>query len=201
MPVLISLFLNFSKFSLLCFGGGYILIPLLFDEFVHRQALLTAEQFGNLISIAQVTPGPVGLNTATYVGFFDAGVPGAVFATFGLIFPTLILSSTAVYGLNRWKETFFIKALMKGTRLAAVAMILYAVTIFFGMSVFSEAIPWDEIIKMIFLQDASIPNTFKVSHSGIIIFLISIFMSVQLKMSSTEIILQSALLGAALHAI
>ena len=82
---LIGIFLNFCKFSLLCFGGGYMLIPLLTAEFVGDGKLLTVHQFGNLVSVSQLTPGPVGINTATFTGFIQQGFWGALAATVGLV--------------------------------------------------------------------------------------------------------------------
>ena len=66
-----ELYVTFFKFGLLCFGGGYMLVPLLSADLVGNApgAPLTPEAFANLVSIAQVTPGPIGINTATYVGF------------------------------------------------------------------------------------------------------------------------------------
>ena len=90
---LVSIFLVFFKFGLLCFGGGYMLIPLLSAELVGTGPShpLTPEAFANLVSIAQVTPGPVGINTATYVGYTQRGVLGACLGTVGMVMPALFL--------------------------------------------------------------------------------------------------------------
>ena len=138
MSQYLMLFLHFCKFSVLCFGGGYMLIPLLTAEFVDQEQVLTMSEFGNLLSVAQVTPGPVGLNTATYVGYVNEGFFGSLAASLGLIVPTILIGCSAAAGINRWKETFLVKGMLKGTRLAAVALIMYAVTIFFGMSIFTQ---------------------------------------------------------------
>ena len=95
MTQYIVLFFQFCKFSVLCFGGGYMLIPLLTAEFVDREGVLTMDQFGNLLSVAQVTPGPVGLNTATYVGFVNGGFFGSLAASLGLIAPTIVIGCSA----------------------------------------------------------------------------------------------------------
>ena len=105
------LFLTFVKYGLLCFGGGYMLIPLLLSDFVGEGKVFTSEEFGNLVSIAQMTPGPVGINTATYVGYLQGAFLGALLATFGLVVPSLILGSAAVTGINRWKDTFAVRGI------------------------------------------------------------------------------------------
>ena len=116
----IVLFFQFCKFSVLCFGGGYMLIPLLTAEFVDREQVLTMSEFGNLLSVAQVTPGPVGLNTATYVGYVNEGFFGSLAASLGLIAPTIVIGCSAAAGIARWKDKFVVKGMLKGTRLAAV---------------------------------------------------------------------------------
>jgi len=70
---LLYLFLQFVKFGALAFGGGFTIFPLLFDTFVTQTGDFTADAFGNLISIAQITPGPVTINIATFVGFLRGG--------------------------------------------------------------------------------------------------------------------------------
>ena len=130
-----ALFWLFAKFSLLCFGGGYMLIPLFFADCVEQRGLLSAEELGNLISVAQLTPGPVGINAATYLGFRMQGLVGAAAATLGLVLPTLLLGSLAVMLLRRYEKSFLISGLLRGTRLAAQALVLSAALIFLKLAV------------------------------------------------------------------
>ncbi len=140
---MIHLLFTFCKYGILCFGGGYMMIPMILADFVGNGKIFSVEEFGNLLSISQITPGPVGINTATYVGYLNAGFGGALFATVGLVLPSLLLVSLAVTGINHWKETTIVRGILYGTRLASVSMILFAVTVFWGMSVFTMQIPWD----------------------------------------------------------
>ena len=110
--IAIHLFLTFCKFSLLCFGGGYMLIPLLTAEFVGEGKLLTVERFGNLVSISQLTPGPVGINTATFTGFLQGGFWGSLAATAGLVFPTLILAGLAISFINANKDKKWLQGIL-----------------------------------------------------------------------------------------
>ena len=192
------LFLQFCKFSVLCFGGGYMLIPLLTAEFVDQEQVLTMDEFGNLLSVAQVTPGPVGLNTATYVGFVNGGFWGSLAASLGLIVPTLLIGCSATAGIDHWKDRFVVRGMLKGTRLAAVALIMFAVTIFFGMSIFTSTIPWEAFGSLFRLERPVLPDGFGISPSGVLICGTVIVLMLRTKLPSTALLLGSAATGALL---
>ena len=194
------LFLHFCKFTVLCFGGGYMLIPLLTEEFVGPDKVLTESAFGNLVSVAQVTPGPVGLNTATYVGYVNAGFFGSLAASLGLIVPTVLIGCSAAAGINRWKETFLVRGMLKGTRLAAVALIMFAVTIFFGMSIFTQTIPWESLGALFKLERPVLPEGFALSPAGILICGVTIVLMLKTKLPTTALLLGAAAAGAILSA-
>jgi len=196
----IVLFFQFCKFSVLCFGGGYMLIPLLTAEFVDREQVLTMSEFGNLLSVAQVTPGPVGLNTATYVGYVNEGFFGSLAASLGLIAPTILIGCSAAAGINRWKETFLVKGMLKGTRLAAVALIMFAVTIFFGMSVFTQTIPWESLGALFKFERPMLPEGFAISPAGVLICGVTIVLMLKTKLPTTALLLGAAAAGALLSA-
>ena len=195
------LFLQFCKFSVLCFGGGYMLIPLLTTEFVEREQVLTMSEFGNLLSVAQVTPGPVGLNTATYVGYVNAGFFGSLAASLGLIVPTILIGCSASAGINRWKDTFLVKGMLKGTRLAAVALIMFAVTIFLGMSVFTRTIPWEAFGALFRFERPVLPEDFSVSLPGVLICGAVIVLTLKTKIPTTVLLIGSAAAGAVFAAL
>ena len=194
------LFLQFCKFTVLCFGGGYMLIPLLTEEFVGPDKVLTESAFGNLVSVAQVTPGPVGLNTATYVGYVNGGFFGSLAASLGMVVPTLVLGCSAVAGINRWKDTFLVRGMLKGTRLAAVALIMYAVTIFFGMSIFTQQIPWNAFGALFKFERPVLPDGFAISLPGVLICGTVIVLMLKTKLPTTAVLLGSAAAGALLAA-
>ena len=144
------LYLTFLKFGLLCFGGGYMLVPFLAADLVGEPPRpLSPETFANLISIAQITPGPVGINTATYVGFLQQGVAGGIAATFGMITPSLILTLLAIRMLRRWEKSAAVRGFLAGMRPASWGFIWAAATIFAGYSIFSAPIPWLEPGKLL----------------------------------------------------
>ena len=186
---LFGIFLTFCKFSLLCFGGGYMLIPLLTAEFVGNGKLLTAEQFGNLVSISQLTPGPVGINAATFTGFLQNGFSGALVATVGLVFPTLILATAAVSLIRAWKDHPVVQCIIYGARLGAAALVVYAVVIFAGLSVFSGP------VVDFFRSGATRPG---ISLCGLLITAVTFVLILKFKLKITWVILLSGALGALL---
>lgn len=162
------LFWQFAKFSMICFGGGYMLIPLLISTFVGDQKLLTMAEFGNLLAVAQITPGPVGINAATYVGYLEAGVSGAAAATVGMVVPTLILGCAAVIGMRRWKNSAWLNAALNGIRIAALALVWFAVLLFLGISVFTAPIPWADLCRFHW------PEEFGISPAGLVICAVTV---------------------------
>ncbi|MEA4862927.1 MAG: chromate transporter [Victivallaceae bacterium] len=149
-----TLYWLFAKFGVLCFGGGYVLVPLIIDELVMADgvdnfAVLTPAMFGNLVAIAQMTPGPIGLNTATFVGYMagsahggiGAGIVGGLVGTCGLLLPGLALVILASYYLDRFKDSLVVEGLLAGLRPASLALIMMAVVIFLGMGIFDGPLP------------------------------------------------------------
>lgn len=192
---LLELFLTFATFGLLCFGGGYMLVPLIIQKFVETEKIFTFEEFGNLLSISQITPGPIGINTATYVGYMQSGFIGAFIATFSLVLSALILTPLAVISMNKWKDKFIVKGILKGTRISALSLIIYAVLIFLGMSVFTASIPWLEILKYITFQEFTMPDNFSLSLKGTLICVLSVIAVFKTKISATYLIIISGILG------
>ena len=105
--IYLQLFLSFLQIGLFSFGGGYAAMPLIQDQVVTRYGWLSMAEFTDLITISQMTPGPIAVNSATFVGIRIAGIPGALVATFGCILPSCILalpgstSSTAICRCSR----------------------------------------------------------------------------------------------------
>ena len=86
--VLLNLFWSYFKIGLFSFGGGYAMIPLMELEIISRHGWLTAAEFADIIAIAETTPGPIAINSATYVGFRMAGIIGSIVATLGVVSPS-----------------------------------------------------------------------------------------------------------------
>ena len=189
------LMLTFAKFGLLCFGGGYMIIPMLLHTFVEEEHLLTLSSFGNLISLAQITPGPVSINSATYVGFLTNGILGGISASVGLILPGLFLAYFTVRFLQTWKGTFFVNGLLTGMRMAAVAMVMYACLIFMQLSVFSKPVPWREFFNFLIFKPYQLDG-FHLNIFEAVICLLSFLIVYYTKISITVLLFIMAFIGA-----
>ena len=193
-----TLFLIFAKFGCISFGGGFVLVPILIAEMVEKRQVISMEVFGNLVSIAQVTPGPIGINAATYIGYLQSGVPGALLASLGLIFPSLMLGPLAFYGIARWKDTLLISGMLKGIRPVSLALVFFAVFLFMGMSVFTAQIPFGVLLDLIRTGTVEIPTDFRLSWGGLGICAGGMLLMWKTKLSTTVLILGSAAAGALL---
>ena len=140
------LFLHFMVYGFLCFGGGYMLIPFITSDLVNG-GYLSQSAFANLSSIAQITPGPIGLNTATYVGFLQSGIGGSLAASFGLVTPAFLMVIMALKLLKRYENTVFIKGFLTGMKPASLGFTCAALLIFMGMSLFTAPLPLAEWLK------------------------------------------------------
>ena len=142
-------FLLFVKYSALCFGGGYVLIPLLNADMVGAPPkLLTPELFARYISISQVTPGPVFINVATFVGYLQSGFFGALGATLGAVALSVPLVVLAIKLLRKYESSIWVRGFFRGMRPASFGLILAAAWIFFEMSVLSSKVPWNDFSKI-----------------------------------------------------
>ena len=124
--ILWELFITFMQISLLAVGGGYVAIPLMESTIVEQRAWLSMPAFADLVTIAEMTPGPIALNAATFVGFRVAGLPGALIATLGVILPSLVLVSLLFWLYRRYRTLAFMQSILKALRPVVVALIAAA---------------------------------------------------------------------------
>ena len=132
--------LVFLKYGALAFGGGYVLVPMYIRDFVGAGApflQLPSEEFANLMALTQMTPGPIGINAATFFGYRLGGVAGAAVATAALVLPGAVLLSLALASLERFSGSRVVKGILAGVRPATMALMLSAAISFAGMSVWS----------------------------------------------------------------
>lgn len=137
----VQLFFSFLLVGLFSVGGGYAAIPLIQAQVVEAHGWLTMAEFTNLVTIAEMTPGPIAVNSATFVGIRIAGVPGAVVATLGCIFPALILVSVLAYLYRRYQSAPALDSVLSCLRPAVVALIAAAGLAMLGTAVLSGAAP------------------------------------------------------------
>lgn len=124
--IIIYLFLIFAKIGLFAFGGGYAVLPLIEKEIVRNTQWLTYNEFLNIVTISQLTPGPIAINAATFVGYKEGGIIGAISATLGVCFPSMILILIVIRFLKRFEASTVVNRLIKGLRPAVIALIAAA---------------------------------------------------------------------------
>jgi len=135
--ILVRLLTSFFRLGLFTIGGGYAMLPLIQKE-VQRYGWMTAEEFIDMIAIAEMTPGPVGVNTATFVGFRQAGFLGAVAATTGIALPSLILVIAVSKVLDKFREHPLVSRMLLGIR-PVVAGLIASAALFVAEAAFRRA--------------------------------------------------------------
>jgi chromate transporter len=123
--ILATLFWEFFKIGLFAIGGGPVTIPFLFD-LTEKYDWFTAQELTNMIAVSQSTPGPIGVNMATYAGFQTAGVLGGLVATFGLVLPSLIIVIRVSKFLKKCGNNPLLNDVMLSIRPVVMALILMA---------------------------------------------------------------------------
>lgn len=123
--IYLQLFLEFFKVGLFAIGGGMATFPFLTD-LAEKSGWYTQQQLIDMIAIAESTPGPIGVNTATYVGFTTAGLPGALIASLGLITPSVIIILIIARVLAKFKDSKLVQDVFYGLRPASTGLIAAA---------------------------------------------------------------------------
>ena len=123
--ILLQLFWEFFKTGLFAVGGGMATLPFLYDISA-RTGWFTAAQLADMIAVSESTPGPIGVNMATYVGFSTAGIPGAVIATLGLITPEVIIILIIARVLAAFRQNRYVDAAFYGLRPCSLGLIAAA---------------------------------------------------------------------------
>ncbi len=137
--VYVLLFLQFAKVGLLGFGGGLAMLPMIYQTALTFGAM-SKGQFSNLVAISQMTPGPLAVNAATYVGYNTAGVLGAVIATLGEATPSFILISLVVSLLTKFRESTLVEGAFTGIR-PVTAGLVGSAFVMVGESIFTPFNP------------------------------------------------------------
>lgn len=124
--IYLELIWSFLQIGLFSIGGGYAAMPLIQSQVVEKHGWLSMGEFTDLITIAEMTPGPIAVNSATFVGIRIAGLPGAIVATLGCIFPSCIIVSLLAYIYCRYQGVSVLQSILGSLRPAVVALIASA---------------------------------------------------------------------------
>ena len=138
-----QLFLSFLQIGMFSFGGGYAALPLIQEQVVTQHGWLSRSEFTDLITISQMTPGPIAVNSATFVGIRLAGFLGALAATFGCILPSCILVTVLSYLYLKYRKMSMLQGVLETLRPAVVSMIAAA-----GVSILITAF-WNDAVSFL----------------------------------------------------
>ena len=185
MNALFQLFLSFFQIGLFSVGGGYAAMPLIQEQVVTLHGWLDMTGFGDIVAIAEMTPGPIAINAATFVGTQVAGLPGAIVATLGCVTPSCIIVLTLAYVYYRFRGLDTVKGILAGLRPAVVAMIGSA-----GLSLVIQSL-WGGAAMGLQTLDVI----------ALLIFLCAFFVLRKWKLSPIAVMAASGLAGLVLYSI
>ena len=123
---ILTLFLTFLKIGAFTFGGGYAMIAILENEFVENKKWMTKEEFLDMVAIAESTPGPIAINSATYIGYRQAGFWGSLLSTLGVVLPSFVIIYIISLFFDKFLQFEYVQYAFKGIQACVVYLILSA---------------------------------------------------------------------------
>ena len=185
--MIFKLFLSFLKVGLFSVGGGYAAIPLIQNQIVEVHKLMTMAEFTDLITIAEMTPGPISINSATFVGTRLAGPWGAIICTLGCVLPAFCICLLLAYFYYKYRDFSGVQRVLSALRPAVVALIASA-----GMSI---------LLLALFQADktAIVLSDFRIIEFGL--FAVALFLLRKYKVNAISIIFGTGVVGTLLYTI
>lgn len=183
--LLLKLFFAFLQVGLFSVGGGYAAIPLIQEQIVDIYGLMTLEEFSDLITVAEMTPGPISINSATFVGMRIAGVPGVLICSVGCILPSFCICLTLAHFYYKYRSVAGVQVVLGALRPAVVALIASA-----GASILMLGLFQAELGELE-------PGNLRWVELGI--FAASLFILRKYKASAISIILGSGIAGTLIY--
>ena len=185
--IYLELFWSFFQIGLFSIGGGYAAMPLIQNQMVDVHPWLTMTQFADIMTIAEMTPGPIAINSATFVGIQVAGLPGAVISTLGCVFPSCVIVMTLAFIYYRFRGLNLIQGVLAGLRPAVVAMIASA-----GISLLIMALYGQRTIPV---------DLVSIDFAALVIFLLGFVILRKWKPSPICIMVGSGIAGVLLYSL
>lgn len=146
--IYLQLFLSFLQIGAFSFGGGYAAMPLIQNQVVDLHQWLSLSEFTNLVTISQMTPGPIAVNSATFVGIKTAGILGAIVATLGCILPSCIIVTIIAWLYLKYRNMKTLQVVLSTLRPAVVSLIATAGLTIIVSAIFGETGSSIETIKI-----------------------------------------------------
>ena len=165
MPLLLDLFCAFFRIGLFTFGGGYAMLPLLQREIVEKKKWATEEEMLDYFAVGQCTPGVIAVNTATFVGFKEKKLSGAIFATLGVVSPSLVIITVIAALLSNFAHIAAVQNAFAGIRVAVCVLILNSIVKLWKKSVV------DKLTLGVFL--AVFISSVLLSHVSPVVFIVA----------------------------
>ena len=185
--ILLKLFFAFIQVGLFSVGGGYAAIPLIQEQIVDIYGMMTLEEFSDLITVAEMTPGPISINSATFVGMRVAGIPGGIICSVGCIIPSFCICLILAHFYYKYRSVKGVQVVLSAMRPAVVALIASA-----GASILMLALFQSEI------QNLVVEN-FRIVE--FVIFAVALFLLRKFKMNAITIILGSGVVGTIVYTV
>lgn len=173
--MLLELFWSFLMIGFVSFGGGYTMVPVIEME-VNNHGWMTTQEFTDAIAIASMSPGPIATNSAIFVGYKAAGISGAFISALGMVLPSLIIIFIIAAFFYRFNQYRLVKSAFYGLRPIITGLIIYAAINFALSNKVLAPISWNTL-------------------SLLLIFVLSLFALIRLKMNPIVVILISGIMG------
>lgn len=185
--LLLKLFFAFIQVGMFSVGGGYAAIPLIQEQIVNIHHLMTLEEFSDLITVAEMTPGPISINSATFVGMRIAGIPGVLLCSIGCIIPSFIICLILAHFYYKYRTVSGVQVVLGSLRPAVVALIASA-----GASILMLGLFQAELEAIVLGN---------LRYVELVIFIIALFLLRKFKLSAITIILGSGVAGTIVYAL
>ena len=189
--ILVSLFISFVIIGAFSFGGGYAALPLIQNQIVSLHHWLSPDEFNHLITISQMTPGPIAINSATFVGLKIDGIAGAVTATLGCVLPSCILGTLLARIYLKYRSMSLLQGILATLRPAVIAMIAAAGVSILVTAFWSTGIMTDSVAAFLSHTDWQLVG----------IFILSLVLLRKFKMNPIHVMLLSGVAEVILQAV
>lgn len=191
---LLKLGLSFAKVGLLGFGGGLSIVRLIYDS-IQTFLPISREQFANIVAISQVTPGPLAVNVATFVGYVSSGVAGGIVATLGAILPAFIIVSIVCRMLKQFRNSTVVNGMIEGIRPATIGLICAAVVTIAKPSVAGKTKLGVYLIDKLGIQTKFLSNL-PFDIISVLMVITTVVLMLKFKKSAFPILIAMGILGA-----
>lgn len=180
---LLQLFFAFFQIGLFSIGGGYAIIPMISEQVVNSHHWLSAQEFTDIITISQMTPGPLAVNTSTFVGMRVAGIAGALCATIGCICMGVLIAFGIYHIFQRFSNSHIFMEVLKGLKAGSLGLIMAAAAI---------------IVSLAFFKNGTIALS-GIQFPAICIFMIILFISRKWKVNPIALMVLSGIMGVCIY--